>query len=517
LRIAIGQCIAAKQPLPAALALDWVRQDGRITFRTPASRCPEQFEKLFLREYRKYFDPGLIIPVNKTKLKISYYNNNTSIRPTDRLERVLDTELPDVEALSTPQQMLSDFSGHVTDMLDSYSRFVKKYPDRADSFDASLLLPFDLWPAAYATKVQALIGRATQGMVLLNLAELSNAVGSTEMLSKDAVLEVLRALEAQGVVTEPDFLGGAKFVKPGEKFVLYPAFEGVARVELTPEYQTALITIQVASAVAAADGELSAVELTHLVTQVKSWLHLPPALLRKLLAALRLLKEQPLTFTALKKKLEGVSELHRQELATFIAGIAQVDGEVSPAEVKFLLKVYAALGIEESQLYTQLHGATQGRAQSTPAPSTKPSAKKAEAGFQLDAARISELEKQSAQVSAVLAGIFMDESAAPVTTPPASVQPEPVLETEAPAGEALPLLMGLSAELSDFTRAMLAQGSWTREQLLAMAQARSLMLDGALESINEAAFDEYDEPLTDGEDPIEVNPEIREALESSAA
>jgi hypothetical protein len=40
------------------------------------------------------------------------------------------------------------------------------------------------------------------------------------------------------------------------------------------------------------------------------------------------------------------------------------------------------------------------------------------------------------------------------------------------------------------------------------------MLEGALLSINEAAFDANDSPFTEGDDPIEVNAEILEKLEA---
>ena len=40
------------------------------------------------------------------------------------------------------------------------------------------------------------------------------------------------------------------------------------------------------------------------------------------------------------------------------------------------------------------------------------------------------------------------------------------------------------------------------------------MLDGVLEHINEASFDKYEQPLLEGEDVMEVNPEVvRELLQ----
>ena len=44
----------------------------------------------------------------------------------------------------------------------------------------------------------------------------------------------------------------------------------------------------------------------------------------------------------------------------------------------------------------------------------------------------------------------------------------------------------------------------------ALAAALGLMTDGALEHLNEAAFDHADGPLTEGDDPLEINPDILE-------
>ena len=61
---------------------------------------------------------------------------------------------------------------------------------------------------------------------------------------------------------------------------------------------------------------------------------------------------------------------------------------------------------------------------------------------------------------------------------------------------------------------LLSRPEWSREELLDAAADLDLMLDGALEHINEASFDAYDSPLTEGENPITVNIEVLEKLET---
>jgi uncharacterized protein YdbL (DUF1318 family) len=65
---------------------------------------------------------------------------------------------------------------------------------------------------------------------------------------------------------------------------------------------------------------------------------------------------------------------------------------------------------------------------------------------------------------------------------------------------------------SSFVQLLSQQISWTREALELEAQAQGLMLDGALEIINEAAFETCDEPLVEGDDPIEVNAAVLKEL-----
>ena len=52
----------------------------------------------------------------------------------------------------------------------------------------------------------------------------------------------------------------------------------------------------------------------------------------------------------------------------------------------------------------------------------------------------------------------------------------------------------------------------TRSELEEIAAEGDMMLDGALEHINEAAYDSFDEPFTEGDDPININQDILKEL-----
>ena len=67
-----------------------------------------------------------------------------------------------------------------------------------------------------------------------------------------------------------------------------------------------------------------------------------------------------MTLASLKKKLKPLEHTAKQAFATFMATLAQADGVVSPDEVKFLEKVYKALGVESTQVFSDIHAARAG-------------------------------------------------------------------------------------------------------------------------------------------------------------
>ncbi|MDT4836087.1 TerB-C domain protein [compost metagenome] len=238
---------------------------------------------------------------------------------------------------------------------------------------------------------------------------------------------------------------------------------------------------------------------------VDSWNHLSGAHRKRLKAHLRLQLSQPPTLQSLKKKLEPLAEPAKRAVAAFLAHLAQVDGEVSPAEVKLLERVYKTLQLDPQSLYSDLHiaasGSPAGSLQATPSvPASTPS--KPAGGFALDHERIAQLQRESEQVSALLAQVFVDEQ--PAEPEETAVEEAVVEDTSA--------ICGLDADHSAFLRILVSRTEWAREELEAVAGDMELMLDGALEQINDMAFEQFDMPVTEGEDPFEINPEIMEKL-----
>ena len=288
-------------------------------------------------------------------------------------------------------------------------------------------------------------------------------------------------------------LTGARAPGAADPVVLFALSAGEPSASDTDAYRTAALTLQLASAVAHADGDFSAHETAHLRREIECWQHLSPRSRERLHAHLAWLAATPVTLASLKKKLEPLEPAARQAVATFMATLAQADDVVSPDEVRFLEKVYKALGVEPAQVFSDIHAVGTGNA---------PAARANSSGFRLDAARIAELEKDTARVSALLSEIFTEE-AVPV--------PISVVESEPAQGAGL---LGLDEAHSALVRLMLSRPQWSHAELEDAAADLDLMLDGALEQVNEACFEAHDIPLSEGEDPIDIHPDAMEKIEA---
>jgi hypothetical protein len=125
-------------------------------------------------------------------------------------------------------------------------------------------------------------------------------------------------------------------------------------------------------------------------------------------------------------------------------------------------------------------------------------------GVLLDPRKIQAKLAESEDVAGLLEGIFApDEEPARAAAPLSSVP----CEQSGP-----PPIGGLDAIHSDFLRRLARKGAWERIEVERLAAEFGLMPDGALEVINEAAFERCGVPLLEGDETIEVDGQILEEM-----
>lgn len=495
IRIGLGQMAANKVAVPAIWAHAWVLADPNINRRTPVTRCSEAFEALFNAKYSEKYGEGMRLPVNRTRLKCVYRAASSGM--AGREFSVEFGEIPDVSATTIPIKNLQSLVDECTAELDGYSRFIGRNPGSEHNLDALLQLPISLWPAPVRAEIDSLKLQIGDGLLVVSFGELSGRLKSAGELTRDKILGLARALESLQIGIEPDVLGGAKTPKPEDSVVLFATLQEDGSIRSNPAYQAAAITIGLSHAVAEADGDASAKELLHLSRQIDSWTHLSIAHRKRLKAYLRLQISQPTPLAIFKKKLEILTDEARRSIAHFLASLAQADGIVAPEEVKLLEKIYKNLGVDTKLLYSDLHVAATPNTAFNSTPTLPPQVISAARSIPtLNAARIAALQKETDQVSSLLASVFADAEPEATTS---------TIATQEETAEQKQNLLGLDTEHSAFLHLLLTRPSWLRQELSDVAADMELMLDGALECINEVFFDKFEEALTDGEDPVEVN------------
>jgi uncharacterized tellurite resistance protein B-like protein len=482
LRRKLGQLAVAGLPLPSAWAYAWYYSDPRTRLPAAAFRCPDEASRLFQLEYGRRFGAGLVLPANKTRLKLTY----RPASPSFGVELSRSLELPDVGLLSTSYGKLESVGGECFRQLDSYSRLLGRNKSAAQSFEGMLLLPPSLWPEARKEAVAKLrVEMADMGP--RKFKQLLEAFGQQDDLNRREYLGLCRALNAAGIGLEPDPRFGTEIPELDEPVVIFPIEE---EAEPGDGFGLAALLLRLSATVAAADGEFSEREADRIRQQIDTDRGLRAPEKMRLLARLALFRSRAPLLTGLKPTIAALASESRRQIVDFLVSLVYADCEVNPAEVKVMEKIYGLFDLDAGVLYTRLHELSAGAvpARSEPA--------KAKGPIRLDAAKVRQLRAASEEVTQKLQVIFAE----PEVEEPLPKEPESAEEGMNPQSRVL----DLDQAHADLVVVLIGRMTWARPEFEELCADKGLMPDGAIERINEAAFQKFDQAIIEGDDPLEI-------------
>ncbi|QSQ14169.1 tellurite resistance TerB family protein [Myxococcus landrumensis] len=506
-RVAAGTAATKGLPLPADWALAWAVEASDTKLRTPAIRCPEEFQALFHARYQRDHGAGIIPRAKKSQVEARYQPASASFAGMVRLVSTSVSEASET-SLKPVRELIED----CCESLESYSRWVGKNPEARNSMSALALLPPELTTSMEGgSDVQALRALLREALG----SKPSAPVAATEMLkhwptatsgklSRSEAVGLAQALEKLGYGMEPDPRMGGALLSADESAQLF-ALPPDSPSAPTPSYLSALAMLHLAAAVATADGVVSLDEVTRMEALVEAAQGLLASEKARLRAHVAWLLTRPASSAGHKKRVEALTPEARTSLGNLLVEVAVADGSVSPQEIKTLSKLYAMLGLDESTVYSRVHAATAPRPTAATEPVPMRLAGAPEKGFDIPAPPPEKNERlaldmrtvqaklaETAAVSSLLGSIFADEEAPP---PPA---PTPPPTTE--AGVA-----GLDALHTSLLRALVAKPEWPRPEVEKLASGLGLLPEGALDVINDAAFEVCGEPLIEGDETLQLN------------
>ncbi|MCF8709596.1 Tellurite resistance protein TerB [Sphingobium faniae] len=517
LKFALGGMIAEGKAFDAEWLHLWLLCHPERRLRTPAERCSEEFKALFKLKFDALYPNGLKARTPRKKLAMNYRAASSEFSCSVNLTagEGKDIAVPDVSDLRSPVQKAQKIADEAMDELDKFSRYLGRNANGRGSIEAQALLPAELWGLFPSAELEGLrewaCGQVAGGGLIPALEVITRLEGSAPgKIGKRQLIGAADALARIGFGMAPDPRFSLRAPRSDEPVVIFDLGETVEQLEVvSPAYKAALFELALATFVAHSDSKIVEAERRALSDKVEATGGLTDLERKRLHANLKWYLEVPPDMSWLRSRLKEVDAEHHLALRAAVVVIAHADSMIQSEEVACIEKIYKALGIDAGLVYADLHagdvpdGPVRVRAAEAEAPGERIPAEPKTRGTALDAARIAAIRSDTERVSNVLGEIFAaDDDASDEATRP----------------HALPSsLAGLDHRHAALVDLLIQREQWTQEEFADIAGKQGLLPSGALEAVNEWAFEKFDEALLDEYDGYDVSQDIAEALRAEMA
>ncbi|MCJ8315271.1 MAG: TerB family tellurite resistance protein [Pseudomonadales bacterium] len=279
------------------------------------------------------------------------------------------------------------------------------------------------------------------------------------------------------------------------KLVLFSEGHG-EYFEPTKTFNEIGMALRLGAMVANIDSHLDEDELNILHQLINHDTKISPMEKKSLHAYLTWRLNSPANMNGLKARLEKLDPKAKSVVSHILISVALADGKIDPSEIKQLEKLYAALGLDKSLVTSDIHHISLSKL-GTIRPKEQ-SETKENTVFTLDEELLALHESETSEVQSMLGAIFVDG--------------------EAPHREDLKTTVyeqvdnGLDVSHKSLYQELIVKDKWARKEVIELCQKFELMVDGAIETINDWSFDVVDAPVLDDYDDIYVDFEIVEEL-----
>lgn len=488
LDVAMGHCVKAGMPLPSSLAFAWVQYSPTVPLKGWVKDVLPAIKELFNSRYAQAWGEGMCIEPPANVLKQSYRACSPSFRSQGDLEFSF-SGVPRVTVRLTEFYALKElFEACVAD-LTVYAKAVIKQPSKRDALETVALFPPDFVSPVTQQAVKAVqeyCDGAVRPLTIATLAELSGA--GEPPLQKPFFSALSKVLDLAGLAVAPNLPSKAE--SPEDLQAIYWVYpwpkDNAPSGQVLEDWSARVLCLQ--AGMGMVGRQLSAEELAPLacatLSEANSWASTWTALTARRTPA----KPNKAQFL---KHYAGLSSPVQDQVLQAIQRKVVTGADVPIEDLRLLEKLYQAVNKSDTSVYSAVHST---QTESSLAASPK-----------LDFERIQRLQEETAQVGALLAPIFEDAAEFPAPT----VSPAPISQSTGPLAE---LRGKVRPEHVAFFDYLITQAAWDRTVVEAKSRELNLMLEGALEALNELCFDTYDAPLFEGEDPLELSFEILNKL-----
>jgi len=524
-------------PLPSSLAYTVAGIDPRCPRSVVTTRHGDKFRKLFRRKYKALFGSGLALQVSKRARSLEYRAAGAALARLQVTNQLLShRHLPNVLGITKQFKPLVDLWSECIDELKTFDRAQQVSGTEAMTAVTYEALPkelrtgdhpeFDQW---WQLKNQYADEAGWTIAPISAVAQLKGIQGAPT-LTKRQCMQLLCTADAIGLGIEPDLrLTGRKY-RWDDRVSIFLREEEEKQGEAA-SYVAAATLLCLGVRIAEADGTIDTRELAYITEHIEEQFDLSPGYTRRLEHLRHLLVTTPSDSADLVRRLQKSLNVEQRRLVgSFLVSIAVLDQAVTEGELRALRQTYRLLDLDPVELDSLLSSG--GAASRTDDPVTiqqaSPSGRsgeeiqhKAKAPacevFALNMAAVSRIRLETKEVAALLREAMavtaeLDEDDLPsARTGPGTDRSLGVMISSQGSTTAVlePPVEGAAQELGErfrpFLDAVIASQTWTRQELTAVARQHNIMLNGAIETINEWSQERFGDWLIDDGEPIRIN------------
>lgn len=493
----LANVVSSGKPISAQLALSWIKYYPEYRFKTPARRCDKEFSELFKLRYKEKYGEGFIVKPNKTKLNISYRPASSTLNTINFNQ----SDLPDPSMLKGPTNKLVAIADLCSIELEAYSRYLGKKDSKSSDIEAVLLLPDELLERSSLSVITNFKNWANSiidgnsGLVSVSdfWKKIDNRVPDKLNKKEIELIQKITSKSGFGIAPDPRYHHAKPDIEG--KLVLFREGHG-DYFQPTKSFNEVGMTLRLGAMVAGIDSDVDGNEIAVLRKIIEHDIKLSPVEKNSLKAYLTWRLNSPANMNGLKARLGSLDEQTKSLISHILISVALADGKIEPNEIKQLEKLYTVLGLDKALVTSDIHNISSSRIITNPATPTEKSTSPNNS-FVLDEELLAlhELETDAAQ--SMLGAIFVEE--------------EIVQEEDAPSPPPSNLI-GLDTKHTNLYQTLIAKDMWSRNEVMEFCQTLGLMIDGAIETINDWSYDIADAPVLDDNDYIYVDLEIVEEL-----
>ncbi len=513
---AIGVRFVKGESLNAEWLQNWLGCHPKGDLRIPMLRCPDKFTALFRMRFDERFPQGLELTPSKKRLQVPYTASTLEFKGMAEF-RCNGKVVPDFSDKSRIIEIGQEIADDVMKELKKFSLFLVKKPAAQDSLEAWLLLPEDLrplYPNKKAAQLKSWAAEIVKAGGLVPVSELIERMqGLTTKKNLKSQLTIMADLLGSiGFGLTPDHRLASRCPTPEQPVMLFRLGEKGKRAgNWWSAYRKVLLEISLGAYVALGKDGVVDVERNLLQAHIDSVTKLDEQIRRRLHADLvwYLAVKPDKTFT--RKRIASFHNfdaiisrgLDVNLVRELMISIVRADGIIHPEQVGKLEKLYPILELDPSLIYTDLHA---GGIIDDPAliqtslPGRKgetiPSPGEA-GGPGLDRSRIEAIRSDTERISSVLGQIF-------------DTNDEQSSGAIAPCNESL--VQGLDQQHNGLVLELVTRKHWPESKFAELCKSHGMMPSGALESINEWAFETCGEVLLDENNGFEVSLGVAELI-----